>query len=222
MSLHIAKLFKNPLALAGAALVIHIGAATAADSTGDIQQQMRDLLAGTITVHSAPQSGARHDKVTARTVPTDDVQQQMRDLLAGTIIARFGPAIRTARRQGNGPDRYHRRHSTADEGPARWDPHRSFDPTIWTERRCTGGHGVSRSYDPGAQMRTVSERAIVMRPLLAALASLSLFSQLCMSGCAVGPSYRRPATTLEDFHSVGAHAARPDARPCAGPRSLVG
>jgi hypothetical protein len=95
MSLHIAKLFKNPLALAGAALVIHIGAATAADSTGDIQQQMRDLLAGTITVHSAPQSGARHDKVTARTVPTDDVQQQMRDLLAGTIIAhsarQYGP-----------------------------------------------------------------------------------------------------------------------------------
>jgi hypothetical protein len=84
MSLHIAKLFETPLALAGAALVIHIGAATAADSTGDIQQRMRDLLAGTIAVHSAPQSGARHDKVTARTLPTCDVQQQ---LLAGTIIA---------------------------------------------------------------------------------------------------------------------------------------
>jgi NodT family efflux transporter outer membrane factor (OMF) lipoprotein len=52
-----------------------------------------------------------------------------------------------------------------------------------------------------------------MRPLLAALASLSLFSQLCMSGCAVGPSYRRPATTLEDFHSVGAHAADPTRAP---------
>ena len=62
-------------------------------------------------------------------------------------------------------------------------------------------------------MRIVSERAIVMRPLLAALASLSLFSQLCMSGCAVGPSYRRPATTLEDFHSVGAHAADPTRAP---------
>ena len=47
MSLHIAKLFKSPLALAGAALVIHIGAATAADSTGDTQQQMRELLTGT-------------------------------------------------------------------------------------------------------------------------------------------------------------------------------
>src|SRR2546430_13243261 len=57
-------------------------------------------------------------------------------------------------------------------------------------------------------MRFVSNRAIVMRPLLAALASLSLFSQLCVSGCAVGPSYRERATTLENFHSVGAFATR--------------
>src|SRR5256884_10804 len=62
-------------------------------------------------------------------------------------------------------------------------------------------------------MRFVSNRAIVMRPLLAALASVSLFSQLCMSGCAVGPSYRRPAATLENFHSVGAHAAHPTRAP---------
>src|SRR5436190_23038426 len=62
-------------------------------------------------------------------------------------------------------------------------------------------------------MRFVSNRAIVMRPLLAALASVSLFSQLCMSGCAVGPSYRRPAATLENFHSVGAHAAHPTRDP---------
>src|SRR2546429_8891457 len=62
-------------------------------------------------------------------------------------------------------------------------------------------------------MRFVSNRAIVMQPLLAALASLSLFSQLCMSGCAVGPSYRRPAATLENFHSVGAHAAHPTRAP---------
>src|SRR5437016_7118637 len=62
-------------------------------------------------------------------------------------------------------------------------------------------------------MRFVSNRAIVMRPLLAALASVSLFSQLCMSGCAVGPSYRRPAATLGNFHSVGAHAAHPTRAP---------
>src|SRR5205807_8695404 len=62
-------------------------------------------------------------------------------------------------------------------------------------------------------MRFVSNRAIVMRPLLAALALLSLFSQLCVSGCAVGPSYRKRATTLENFHSVGALAARPTNTP---------
>ncbi|HLY51579.1 MAG TPA: hypothetical protein VKQ31_01085 [Steroidobacteraceae bacterium] len=49
MSLHIAKLFKSPPALAGAALVIHIGAGTAADSTGDAQQQARELLTRTTT-----------------------------------------------------------------------------------------------------------------------------------------------------------------------------
>jgi hypothetical protein len=57
-------------------------------------------------------------------------------------------------------------------------------------------------------MSVVSNRAIVMWALLAALGSLSLFLQLCVSGCAVGPSSRTPATPLESFHSVGALAAR--------------
>jgi NodT family efflux transporter outer membrane factor (OMF) lipoprotein len=64
-------------------------------------------------------------------------------------------------------------------------------------------------------MRSVSDRAIVMRPLLAALASLSLFSQLCMSVCAVVLLYRRPATTLEKFHSAVAVEARPTSAPTA-------
>ena len=62
-------------------------------------------------------------------------------------------------------------------------------------------------------MRFTSDRAIEMRPLVAALASISLFSLLCVSGCAVGPSYRKPATTLDNFHSVGALAARPMSAP---------
>lgn len=62
-------------------------------------------------------------------------------------------------------------------------------------------------------MRFVSYTATGMRPLLAALASLSLLSQLGMSGCAVGPSYRKPATALENFHSVDALAARPTSAP---------
>jgi NodT family efflux transporter outer membrane factor (OMF) lipoprotein len=62
-------------------------------------------------------------------------------------------------------------------------------------------------------MRFVSVRPNVMRPLLAALASVSLFSQLCVSGCAVGPSYRQPATTLGKFHSAAALQARPASAP---------
>ena len=89
MSLHIAKLFKSPLALAGAALVIHIGAATAADSTGDAQQQARELLTGTTTAHSAPQSAARDGKATG---PTADAQELARQLLLGTTGSRVGGA----------------------------------------------------------------------------------------------------------------------------------
>src|SRR5437879_1288060 len=48
---------------------------------------------------------------------------------------------------------------------------------------------------------------------LAASASVSLFSQLCVSGCAVGPSYRQPATTLGNFHSAAALQAHPTSAP---------
>jgi len=90
MSLHITKLFKNPLALAGAALVMHIGAATAADSTGDAQQQARELLTGTTTAYSAPQSSPPRDgKVTSRTA---DAQESARQLLLGTTGSRVGGA----------------------------------------------------------------------------------------------------------------------------------
>jgi NodT family efflux transporter outer membrane factor (OMF) lipoprotein len=52
-----------------------------------------------------------------------------------------------------------------------------------------------------------------MRPLLVALASVGLFLQICLSGCAVGPSYRQPATTLENFHSAAALEARSTSAP---------
>ena len=84
MSLHTAKLFKNPLALVGAALVIHIGAATA----GDVQQQARELLTGTIATHSAPQSPPREGKVSRQTA---DAQESARALLLGTT-SRVGGA----------------------------------------------------------------------------------------------------------------------------------
>jgi NodT family efflux transporter outer membrane factor (OMF) lipoprotein len=49
----------------------------------------------------------------------------------------------------------------------------------------------------------------------AALAAVSVLSLLCVSGCAVGPSYRKPATTLEKFHNAVAVEARPTSAPTA-------
>ena len=57
MSLHIAKRFIRPLVLASAAIFFHISVASAADSAGDVQQQMRELLTGTTTAHLTSQSG---------------------------------------------------------------------------------------------------------------------------------------------------------------------
>src|SRR5690349_4459926 len=52
-----------------------------------------------------------------------------------------------------------------------------------------------------------------LRNLEAALAAVSLFVLLCVSGCAVGPSYRKPVTTLERFHSAVAAEAHPRSAP---------
>src|SRR5579864_3515025 len=77
----------------------------------------------------------------------------------------------------------------------------------------TASHGCLLSHKQGAHMRLVAHRAVVMRPLLAAVASVSLCSPVLLSGCAVGPTYRKPATTLENFHSAAALQARPSSPP---------
>jgi hypothetical protein len=80
MSLHIVKSFNRPLTLISAALLIHIGGAVAADSAGGVQQQMRELLAGTIATR-ATQLSEQRDDGTVRS--TADVQELARRLLAG-------------------------------------------------------------------------------------------------------------------------------------------
>jgi len=81
MSLRIAKLSSRSLAIASAALVIHVGAATAADSKVDIQQQTKESLVGSTRAHYAPQSGPRHGEVAN---PTPDAPELARQLLLGT------------------------------------------------------------------------------------------------------------------------------------------
>jgi hypothetical protein len=80
MSLHIVKFFSRPLPLISAALLIHVGSALAADSGGDVQQQMRELLAGSIATHSA-QPSQRRGEMTVR--HTADAQEGARRLLLG-------------------------------------------------------------------------------------------------------------------------------------------
>ncbi len=90
MSLNIAKLLKNPVVLASAALVIHIGAATAANSPSDVQQQMKELLAGTTTAHFSAPTAAGVGKVTS---PTTDAQEFAKGLLLGTNGSRNEVAV---------------------------------------------------------------------------------------------------------------------------------
>jgi len=85
MSQHIAKFFVRPLTLASAAIVIHIGAATAGDLKGDAQQRMKEVLTGTTTAHFAPQSEPLDAKVTTRSV---DSQESVRQLLLGITASR--------------------------------------------------------------------------------------------------------------------------------------
>ncbi|HEY2404036.1 MAG TPA: hypothetical protein VGI23_27030 [Steroidobacteraceae bacterium] len=95
MSLHNAKRFSGPLALASAAFLIHIGAAIAADFTGNnIQEQMNALLAGTAPAHFAPQSGPRNGTATT---PTANAQESVRQVLLGTIASTRGSTDSTAR-----------------------------------------------------------------------------------------------------------------------------
>jgi len=94
MSLHNAKHFRGPLALASAAFLIHIGAATAADSAGNIQEQMNALLAGTATTHTASQSGPRDRSATT---PTVNAQESIRQVLLGNTASSRGSTDPTAR-----------------------------------------------------------------------------------------------------------------------------
>ena len=77
MSPRIAKLIR-PLALAAAAVFFHVSVASAGDSTGDVQQQMKELLTGTATAHFASQSAPRDgDTLSTRTVDSPEFVKQL-------------------------------------------------------------------------------------------------------------------------------------------------
>ena len=83
MSLHIGKFFR-PSALIATALLIHTCTALA-DAPGDLQQQMRELLTGTITAQTAQPSQRRDDRTVSRAA---DVLELERRLLLGAADSR--------------------------------------------------------------------------------------------------------------------------------------
>jgi hypothetical protein len=80
MSIYIRKSFTRSSSLIAAALLIRIGTAMAADPAGDVQQQMRELLAGKSATQSALTSEG-HDGGTPR--PGADAQELARRLVLG-------------------------------------------------------------------------------------------------------------------------------------------
>ncbi len=99
MSLPISRLFSRPRVLVLATFAIHMGVATAADSTGDIQQQVKGFLAGATQTYSTPGFGAREGKATARTA---DTQEFAKRFLLGTTSSSLGSVETTKHSEGTG------------------------------------------------------------------------------------------------------------------------
>ena len=87
MSMHITQSLSRGLPLAAAALFIQIGSAAAASPQVDLQQQVRNVLTGSIATHAIPRSDA--DAANAvRSNP--DTQAFARQLLLGWSVSHVG------------------------------------------------------------------------------------------------------------------------------------
>jgi len=80
MSRQITNAFGRSLAIASAALLIHIGSAAAAAPQNDFQRQVSAVLAGTGATHSGLRARSARDEATGTKV---DAQQFARQLLLG-------------------------------------------------------------------------------------------------------------------------------------------
>lgn len=80
MSRQITNTLGRSLAIASAALLIHIGSAAAAAPRNDFQSQVSAVLAGTSTAHATLRADAARDEATGTKI---DAQQFARQLLLG-------------------------------------------------------------------------------------------------------------------------------------------
>jgi hypothetical protein len=87
MSIHITRRPGTALAVAAAALFIQIGSAAAAGPQVDFQQQVRNVLSGSIAAHAIPHSGADPANPVGS---NSDAQQFAQQLLLGWSVAHLG------------------------------------------------------------------------------------------------------------------------------------
>ncbi len=89
MSIHITRRSSAALPIAAAALFIQIGSAAASSPQVDFQQQVRDVLTGSIATHAIPHSDA--DPANA-VRSNSDAQQFAQQLLLGWSVSHLGRA----------------------------------------------------------------------------------------------------------------------------------
>jgi len=89
MSIRITRRSSRALPLVAAALFVQIGSATAASPQGDIQEQMRELLSGSIATHAITHSQADPATVLRS---NSDAQQFAQQLLLGWSASHLGRA----------------------------------------------------------------------------------------------------------------------------------
>ena len=87
MSIHITRRLSTALPVAAAALFLQIGSAAAASPQADFQQQVREVLTGSIAAHAIPHS----DADPANAVPSNsDTQRFAQQLLLGWSVSHVG------------------------------------------------------------------------------------------------------------------------------------
>ena len=83
MTSSLARLVKNPLIFASAAVLLQVGMVSAGEAA-DLQQQMRDLLTGSAVTAAAAQRPAHAEE---QPIPTLDSQEYMKRVLLGATRA---------------------------------------------------------------------------------------------------------------------------------------
>lgn len=89
MSVRITRSLRRALPVAAAALSLHFGSAAAANPQGDIQQQMRDVLTGSIATHAIAHS---ESDPAAAVSSNADSQAFAQQLLLGWSVSHLGRA----------------------------------------------------------------------------------------------------------------------------------